>query len=304
MSFGLIQRHKLNIPVVVSIQGNITVYDYMYYNGVPKLFVNRNTSIFKTITNQNFNHGKRIFELKKEREEEILKLSKHIIGRTDWDKRITRILAPESNYYHNDEILRPIFYNNKWKNPDNILFTIYTTNGDTIYKGFETILKAVELLEKNDVDFVWKIGGLKKDSQIVNLSTKMLNIDVSDKIQFLGSLSEKEIAENLMSSNLYVMPSHIENSPNNLAEAQIIGVPCIATHAGGTDSLLKDKETGYLIQDGDPWMLAGTILEAMNDYNESYKLAINAREVALQRHNPKRIVDSLINIYNQVMAES
>lgn len=42
------------------------------------------------------------------------------------------------------------------------------------------------------------------------------------------------------------MPSHIENSPNNLCEAMILGMPCIATDAGGTSTLLSNMKDGLL----------------------------------------------------------
>ena len=45
-----------------------------------------------------------------------LKNSKNIIGRTDWDRQITRILAPKSNYFVGNEILRDNFYEEKWNN--------------------------------------------------------------------------------------------------------------------------------------------------------------------------------------------
>jgi len=38
-----------------------------------------------------------------------------IIGRTDWDRKIRRVLAPHSKYFHNDEILRDSFYKAEWK---------------------------------------------------------------------------------------------------------------------------------------------------------------------------------------------
>ena len=46
----------------------------------------------------------------------------------------------------------------------------------------------------------------------------------------------------LLDSHLYVYPSLMDNSPNALCEAQLLGVPCIATYVGGIPKMEKDIE--------------------------------------------------------------
>ena len=301
LSFGLIQKLFPKIPTLISIQGVITIYDYKFYSGIPKVFIQKNTSFFKRIFRLNFNYLKRIFELKLKREKEILKMTRYIIGRTDWDRRVSSILSPSGKYFHNDEIVRPIFYENIWQDPTNKIFTIYTTNANTVYKGLETIFKTACLLKEIGINFIWKIGGVSQDDEMVKLSKKFLQLKSTPNIQFLGKLTEIEILNNLIKCNLYVMPSHIENSPNNLVEAMLLGVPCIATHAGGTDTLIKEKVSGILIQDGDPWMMAGAIKEVINKYSKAKEYGSEARKISLKRSNPKKICDDLVNIYNETL---
>ena len=97
------------------------------------------------------------------------------------------------------------------------------------------------------------------------------------------------------------MPSHIENSPNNLCEAMILGLPCIATHAGGTASILKDHEEGFIIQDGDPWVMAGAIIEMINNPEQAILYGQNARKKALVRHDREAIVKSLLETYQDII---
>jgi glycosyltransferase involved in cell wall biosynthesis len=117
----------------------------------------------------------------------------------------------------------------------------------------------------------------------------------------MGSLNEEQLLSSLLETNLYVMTSHIENSPNNLSEAMILGIPCIASYAGGTGSLIENNIDGLLIQDGDPWVLAGAILEQMSNPIKSQNMGDNARLNALKRHNPDRVCDDLINVYNNII---
>jgi len=80
----------------------------------------------------------------------------------------------------------------------------------------------------------------------------------------------------------------------------ILGMPCIATFAGGTSSLLIDNTSGILIQDGDPWSLAGAIIELQNNPKKAIRLGNNAKLQADLRHDSNKILHDLRNIYYSV----
>ncbi len=302
MPFGLILGHT-NIPIVISIQGNLNVYSYKYFDGIPKQDALRYSKIIERIALVSSIDSYNSFKKKSLIEKRILKQTKNIIGRTNWDYRITRILAKESKYFHNDEILRDGFYKSKWNMEIDKKIMLFTTNGNSLYKGIETLLYTAHLLEEYGLDFEWNVAGLLETDSIVGKATKSRKINVSRYVSFLGKLNEDKLIEKLLASHIYIMPSHIENSPNNLCEAMILGVPSIATNAGGTNSLLKDRESGILIQDGDPFAMAGAIIELVSDYERAKIYGAKGREVALKRHNKTTIVNDLINIYKSVINE-
>lgn len=295
--FGLIQSH-VNIPVVVSVQGNITVYYHKYYNGLSYTNVLFHSKFKSWIFMRTFNMKYRYFKKQSKREKQIFSISKNLIGRTSWDRRITSVLAPNANYFHNDEILRDGFYKAKWEYKKRNFINLITTNGPNLYKGIETLLQCADILEKHNLDFKWKVVGLSSTDEIVQIARKGLKISLSPRIIFLGSLNEEMIIEHLKESDIYISVSHIENSPNSLCEAQTLGMPCIATNAGGTSSLLDDQKDGLLIQDGDPFVMAGAIIELIKNPELAIALGKNSRKRALIRHDPNRISDELLRIYN------
>ncbi len=290
-----------NIPVVTSIQGNLTVYSHKYYSGIGEKYLDvgiKKKIVFKNCFRNGYNQQLKMASI----EQKNLLKCENIIGRTDWDYRITRILSPESKYYHVDEILRNEFHQVKWQKKENSKFVIYTTNSNSFYKGFETICKAVSLLHQIGVNFKWCIAGIKENDLIVRIVRKKLGNDFPrQSLKLLGNISANDIVENMLEANLYVMPSHIENSPNNLCEAMILGMPCITTLAGGVGSLLKDKEEGLIIQDGDPWAMAGAVMEIMNNEKQAIEYGKKARERSLKRHNKTKIVDDLLHIYKCII---
>lgn len=298
--FGLIYKYT-DKPIVVSIQGNLTVYTHKFFSGLSKNKINKYFIRKSFPFIDNFMFTFRNMKNESKIESEILKNSKYIIGRTDWDKNITKVLSPQNTYFHNDEVLRDGFYKNVWDLDwdKNQKIIIHTTTGDSPYKGFETILQAANLLLKLNIDFEWRLAGLNEKSLI----TKVVKSNVGNYIKLLGNLNENELIQNLKSSHIYVMPSHIENSPNSLCEAMILGVPCISAHVGGTGSILKNKKEGVLIQDGDPWMLAGTILEFVQNFEQAKVYGKQARKTALIRHNKEKISNDLKLIYNKIVNE-
>lgn len=297
---------RTNIPVVVSIQGNITFLFHKIFSGFDKRYLhttNRNIlSVKNFLFPKKFIYDFRLFKKLLKSERKYLSITKHIIGRTLWDKRITRILAPESKYYYGGEILRELFYNSQWVPNFNKKLIIHCTNGNSFYKGFETICQALTELNRIGVDCEFHIAGISPNDLIVKITRKKLKNNFPEKGLILkGSLNDKSLIESLLNANIFVMSSHIENSPNSLCEAMILGMPCVSTFTGGTGTLLKDGEEGILIQDGDPWAMAGAILELYTDPELAIKYGKMARENAVIRHNINNIVNDLLKTYDHIV---
>lgn len=294
---------KFKTPVVISLQGILKVIAHKYFNGIEYKYCG--LSLFKYIPFL----GKSIFYKdyvkilrKSEIETLVLRNTKFLIGRTDWDRRVSYLLAPNSKYFHNDEMLRNGFYENEWKPLLRDKMVIYTTSGNNYYKGLETIYLATIELNRTGVIFEWNIAGISGNDPIVAVIKRKFNIkDFPNNIVFLGKLNEGQIIRNLLEADMFVMTSHIENSPNSLCEAMILGVPCISTLAGGSGSLLRDRIDGILIQSGDPWAMAGAILELNNNPSLGIKLGQNARKIAMQRHNKEKITNDLVAIYKSIL---
>lgn len=305
-SFGSLMG-VTDIPIVLSIQGICNVNTHKFFSGIEKQYATISGksiwSPYSWIFNKSFYyHYRKTFTKFPKIEQRNLSKCKYIIGRTDWDKRVTRIIAPDSLYYHNEELLRDLFYKQKWENPKNRNCVVHSTTGNSFFKGFETICQSLNELNKIGSEIEWRVAGISEDSLINKVVKRKLKKDYPEKgLILLGGLNESELVAKMLEADIYVMPSHIENSSNSLCEAMILGMPCITTLAGGSSSLLRDKEEGLVIQDGDPWSMAGSILELYSNPEVSIKYGQNARKRALDRHCPEKIVNDLLFIYQQII---
>ena len=297
--FGLILREVKDIPIVVSIQGNLTVYHEKYFAGLglPGLWRGWRTG---------YPFHKADYKIWRRRmatEQEILGRAKFIFGRTDWDRRITAALAPRAEYFHIDEVIRPGFYNLAWAPRQKTVPAFFTTSSPSIYKGFETIIDTARVLVKVGVRFEWLVAGLKAEQPLVRLTMKDRKINdlAGLNIRLLGTLGESDVADRLLNCDAYIQVSHIENSPNSVCEAMLAGVPVIASFAGGTGSLLKDGVQGVLVQDGDPYVLAGAMQEVIAEPATYAAMAAEGRKTAQRRHDPPVVVAAMIGRYREII---
>lgn len=305
--FGLIQEYVKNIPVVFSIQGLLAPYSEKYFSGLPNKDIYRFESRKDKLKLVSYRSEFKNFYERGKRECSFLNNAKYIFGRTAWDEYITGLLNNQRNYYVVDEILRSQFYKKKWskKNYSDKTFKIVSTISAGIYKGYETVLKTAHLLKQySDLDFEWNIAGYNCDSKWVKIAEQYTRIKSDNvNIKLLGRIDAEELADLLIDSDVYVHVSHIENSPNSVCEAMLVGMPIVASFAGGTASLLKTKEDGILVQDGDPYVYAGAIVHLFEHFDYAKQLGESSRVKAMERHNPERIGNQLVNAYYNIMQD-
>ena len=105
----------------------------------------------------------------------------------------------------------------------------------------------------------------------------------------------------MLNSDIYCQVSHIENSPNGVCEAMLLGIPVIASNAGGTTSLLKNDIEGIIVQEGEVFSLAGAFLELSQGFDRAKLYSENARKTALKRHDKSKTTDGLVKIYHTLI---
>lgn len=301
-NFGMIAPRLPERKIVLSVQGLLSPILCKRYSGIPFHEIRKHSSFGKRLFGDGASADRRRERRAAQREQEFMPYIKNMLGRTAWDKNATLALNPYRRYFLCNEILRQEFYESQWSLKENDhIFTLATTISNGLFKGLETIYQVAALLTKNNINFEWKIIGVDAKSPYVKITEKYTHLKASDcHISYFGRKTADEIVEILTNADLYCNCSHIENSPNSVCEAMLLGMPVIASNVGGTSSLLEDHIEGLLVQEGEPYSLAGTIITLKDNPDLMKTYGEKAREKALKRHNASAVCQQIVECYNTI----
>lgn len=234
-------------------------------------------------------------------EMKILQSCHYYMGRTEMDRRVSAILSPGRHYYYCSEMLRPVIYgsNKLWSYHHRNKRVITSIISPPVYKGGDVILRAAKVLKEFlHFSFEWRVYGVKD----MKLWEQLCHIKASDvNVIVNGVVNAEGLIEAIVDSDVYVHPSYIENSPNTVCEAQVLGIPVIANNVGGTSSLITHQESGILLPANDPYMTASYITELCIEEAKANKIGEGGRKTALKRHNPDRIVNDVMKVYKEII---
>lgn len=293
--------------VVVSIQGLVSVYANYYLGGLSA--GETRPSLRDVFRNDSLHTQQKKMAQRGESEKELLRRVSHVVGRTSWDRSHVWAINPDAHFHHGDETLRASFYQKEWKYSGCQPYSIFLSQAHYPIKGIQQLIKALPLVKRHypgvkvyvaGVDFV-HVPTFRKNGFAVFVEKLMERYGVTENIVFLGSLSEEEMAQQYEKSHVFVCPSAIENSPNSVGEAQLVGVPCIASYVGGSMDMVKDGETGFLYRFEETALLAYRICQLFGDMNLCESLSAKERIEARKRHNSQRNALALMEIYQSVL---
>lgn len=294
---GLAARVTVDIPTILHIQGLLSLYIYIYLP--PSVSKWQYYMSGKGLKGKYHNYQYLAYWHRSVyREKAILKAVPHVIGRTDWDRQALAVLNPKAQYHYGGEILRDIFYEEKKrKMPSKPVIT--STISFPTYKGYDVILKVADILkDEMHLDFEWNVfGNVQPEFMEKHTDLKHENLN----IHLRGVASADTIRDTLLGSTLYFHSSYVENSPNSVGEAQLVGIPVVASRVGGTDSMVEHGKTGFLYPVTDPYMAAYYIGRMIEDEEENVKIGKQAREVAKVRHDKGKIVEELLKTYQEII---
>ncbi|MCC8138947.1 MAG: glycosyltransferase family 4 protein [Lachnospiraceae bacterium] len=300
--------------LAIWIQGVVSIYSLHYYAGLSEK-VARTRTIKEWIKRNNIRDMKTRMTKRGEEEAACLRIAKHVFVRTDWDQAVCRMINPELCMHVCNESLRPSFYSEpKWDVCKMERHTIFLSQSHYPIKGLHMVIEALRIvvqefpdarIRTTGIDYLHygkMIDKLRISSYQKEIMRKLRAYDLYDKLEFLGTLSEEEMREQYLKANVFVSPSAIENSPNSLGEAMLLGTPVVASDVGGVKTMMEHGKDGFVYPFDEYYILAEYICKIFRDDELAISFSQNARRHAAKTHDVKENYAQLIREYHTIVA--
>jgi glycosyltransferase involved in cell wall biosynthesis len=142
-------------------------------------------------------------------------------------------------------------------------------------KGVLTFIKSIPEILKEKDDLKILIGG---DGQLRDEIEKYLDEEnLNDKVKLLEWIPHDKLPDYLNALKLLVLPSYTEGLPNIILEAMVCGAPVLATPVGAITDVIKDGETGFIMEDNMPECITKNVIRALEHTNLD-EIVKNARK--------------------------
>lgn len=312
-----------NIPALVGIQGVMQDCAAHLCDGVPEAYRHStplDRALDRLIPGAQLDKLQANFNALAQSEAALLGKARHVTGRTAFDRRAVAALAPGARYYPCNETLRPLFYQGPLWHPRNFgrAPVLLLSQGNYPLKNLHTVLQALPAILERWPDARLHIAGwppLDKGPLLRPLVDRLFpyqrycrrlaaRLGVSGHIRYTGPLDAAAMRQAYLDADLFLLPSLSENSPNSLGEAMLLGLPCVASAAGGIPDMLTDGVEGRLYGAAlDADALARTVTEVLTRSDGGAALGLAARTRALATHDPTTNAAALWGIYETIVRE-
>jgi glycosyltransferase involved in cell wall biosynthesis len=164
------------------------------------------------------------------------------------------------------------------------------------HKDYPNLLKAASIVtDKAKQAVIIAVGDGKNENEI-----KQIHSDLKLGNKFIFAGYQKEVGKYLKAFDIFVLASKKEGLGTSVLDAQSIGLPVIATRAGGIPEMIENGANGILVAKQDPEELANAILELVNDPVKRNLIGRNAKET-VSKFSIENTVDKNIDIYKELL---
>jgi glycosyltransferase involved in cell wall biosynthesis len=121
-----------------------------------------------------------------------------------------------------------------------------------------------------------------------------------DRFEFLGQVDE--VYPLLKRMDLFVLPSRWEGFPTVILESMVCGIPVIASNIPGTDELIEDQVTGWLVPVENSEEIIDAVANAMNNDQLRERVIRNAKSL-VEKYTFAQIANQHKETYLEILTE-
>ncbi len=176
-------------------------------------------------------------------------------------------------------------------------------------KGFSDLVDACAILRGRGVDFHCTIGGSGPDERMLRDKITAANLEAF--VSLTGAaIKQEELPDFMSTGDVFCLPcvwasdNDVDGLPQMLMEAMACGLPAVSTRLVGIPDLVRDMETGLLVEPGEPAALADALVRLIDDPDLAAALAAKGREHVVDKFSLDACVDPQLNLFRAKLARN
>jgi glycosyltransferase involved in cell wall biosynthesis len=308
--WGLLTARKLiSQPALLEMQGLKYAIARLFAGGLTAREQLACIGLREMIRPSSIRQGRKRFESWAPFEQEIIAKHEHICVQTAWVEAHVRSLNRDFRPYHCDLALRAPFYAAEPWRPAGNQTIICSSAYSAPFKGLHVAIRATAIVKQRFPNVRLQIvgglsgGGLRQDGYVTWLKQEIGRLGIESNVEWLGALDAPQFIARMQTSAAMVIPSYIENLATSMQEAMLLGLPVVASSAGGIPSLAQDEDSALFFPMGDVEVCAFQLERLLSDSDLGLRLSLQGRSIAARRNDPRRILERQLEIYRQVIAD-
>ena len=127
-------------------------------------------------------------------------------------------------------------------------------------------------------------------------------LGISASIHFLGKVSESELTRRYRENDIYLYPHHLQSDGLSPFEALSCGMPIIVSRSAGAHEVVRDRETGMVVNPKDPEGIARRVRELLENPALYQKLSSEGAAFVRSNFSWQRYADGMGAVYDRVSA--
>jgi len=178
-------------------------------------------------------------------------------------------------------------------------FICLTIRRITFKNGIDTFLQVAKFFNKKREDILFVLGGKGPDTDIVK---KYIKENHLSNVKLIGFISDEELPYYYALSDIFILPSKTgEGFPMVVIEAFASGLPVIGTNTGGQIEVIRDDQTGFIVEPNEPKQIAKKIEYLYENKELLEEMSKNCRKLIEKEFSWGKNVDKLLSVYQEVL---
>jgi glycosyltransferase involved in cell wall biosynthesis len=168
-------------------------------------------------------------------------------------------------------------------------------------KGVDVLIRAAAKVVPEFPDAVFAIVGYPNDAVYYKEMQDLRDsLGITENVVFPGL--RKDIFPVYKSSDIFCLPSRSEGFSNALIEAMAAGLPCVATRVGGNPEVVREGQTGFIVDNEDYEAMAERLRRLLASPEHAREMGAKGANVIRGTFTTKAMTDRVVSLYDSLLA--